>query len=258
MTTASALFSITSNIFDFISISDQTMINYPPTTARVENTSAAYVPSDWLITLERQRPAVAEFTIDQPIETADTALFSLGLDGNLVPCCALRILECDQIAADAFECLAVDPLRAMLDAPYFYQGTRVTLDEVLKSLAGSYNLSYANHTGKVPIEKQNPVLISTVRNALDQIADIYKTDTARWHIDFAKGVMALLPGKIPAPAVELPLNLFIEENLDRGPEFNVLPQMRPFTPLRWRDRDKTVDRVIFDSKTDSMFLKLAA
>jgi len=231
---------------------------YPKITARIENARAAYLTTAFRVEQERQRNTLVEFQIEEPIDTAESAILSMGFENELSEKCVLRVLECNQINPHLFECLAVDPSFFIYQADYIFQGTRLTVDEALTKIATAFGFTFMNLSKKMIYKRHNLNFLSTVRNALDQIMSIWGLSDLRYHFDTLRQRLYLLPGKLDTAPFELDMTYFIEENPDNGPEFRVLPNMSPFTPVIWKGEEMVVDNVVFDGESDSMFLQLEA
>ncbi len=231
-------------------------LKYPVITGRVENEDAAFLLKSYKITMERQRPTIIEFDIEEPINSDKTALLSLGFENELSETCGLRILECNQIAPDLFECMAIDPAYYILNSEYNDHGTRLSFEEVMGNLAANFGLTLDIRTTETIYKRHNLVFLSTVRNALDQIFDIYKVQNWRYHFDTLNQKLFVLPGKLSVDPIEMEMEYFLEENPEKGLEFRIKPNMRPFIPVLWRGQERVVDTLEFNSETESMFLWL--
>jgi len=231
-------------------------LKHPAITARIDNSKCAYLLKSYNIMMERQRPTIAEFSIDEPIDIAETAFLSLGFENELKEKCSLRILECNQITPHLFECLGIDPCYYILNDGFNDHGTRLSFKEALTKITSKYGLTLDIRTDKEVYKRQNLIFLGTVRNALDQIMIIYKVTDWRYHFDLLNNKLYILPGKLPVDPVELGTEYFLEENPEKGLEFKIFPEMSPFVPITWRGKVQIVDSVEFDSEDESMFLGL--
>lgn len=229
-------------------------MNYPKISGRLDNESGSYEPLNFRLLLERQRPALLEFELEEPIEIGTTAIFSMGFENILDPITPLKIIECGQLEPELFRGYAIDPLRYFLDSSFNFQATRMNLTDCLKQLCSEFNFKFVNKCQGLSQDQNNLIFLSTVRNALDQLALIYGLEKERWHLDFLTGEFFLLPGQFSGEAVELDLRFFKGETED-GLEFNIIPNLKPFHLLKWRDKDQVIDNIVFDSDLESMFIE---
>lgn len=230
------------------------MSDYPAVHARFDIKGRSYELLDYEITLERQRPAGGEFTTKEPLPTG-AGIFSLGFLGSLYPVASLNVLSSSQVEDERFENDCIEPVRMILDAPFVTQVLNVNAMGALKKIASELGFKFkaeVQHSSRT----RSPIFFGTIRNALDQIWEIYGLSEKRWHIDLMNQVIYLLGSALDVEPTELVVEYIKEEN-DLGVEMEILPRMIPFIPVQHRGEIKIVDVVRFDGKSKSMFLEWA-
>ncbi len=235
-------------------------MEFPPVNARLDNAGHAYLLKRYRIVFERQRPTYLEGEIEEPIASGKLAVLSMGFANTLNFAAGLQILECHERQPEEFDIAGVEPLRHFLDAPVKAQYIRQTAAETLKRLLASVRpeAKFVDKTGGTLTRKCNPIFFSTVRAALDQIALMYGFNKERWKYAFEPEgeKFVLLPGDSQIEPIELPVEMFYEEDEEKGIEFKQIPHLRPYLPVQWRDETKTIDKIEFNSRSNSMFLRL--
>ena len=233
------------------------MIKHPYIFCRLETKERLYTVDDYQIHLERQRPILGSLTIKEPIERDNIGVLQLGFQKNVYRTTALRVVSCAQIAEKTFDVLALEPLREILDLEYIEQLQGVDLISALRTITKKLNLTF-KVLGIPPVTKpKNLIFLETIRNAFDQLWQIFEQTDARWFINLMTQEFIFLPeGKFPIPAVKIPMDYFKSE-FDGGIEINIVPMFRPFTPVTWRDQEEIIDIARIDSKTRSMSITFA-
>jgi len=218
--------------------------------------SRAWLVQEWDICFERQRPATAHLVLNEPVTVGDKLVLSIGEYGQLTEKAVFEVLTCEHSATEEiYQIRAVEPVRRILDALFIYQGDRVTLGEACSSLCGRFGLTFRMAATKRRINRHRIKTFGTVRNTLDQFAQIWKLGKERFDLDLIKGELVLRDGHSNKAAIKIPTEAFLEHD-EELPEFNTLPSMKPFVLVSWLGKDQVVDFVQFESQGDLQGMKL--
>ncbi len=92
----------------------------------------------------------------------------------------VKILSCSQIAVKTFEVVCLEAVKNILESKFVDFVAGVDLIGVLKIIGDQIGLEY-RQSGNAPQTKpKSMIFLSTVRNALDQIWQIFELDRAHW------------------------------------------------------------------------------
>lgn len=231
-------------------------MNVPPLQMDFVTPAGRWLPQDWQVTLERQRPAQVWLTTEEPLDAEAHGLLRWGVQGQREPRLLLRPQHTAEIHKQRYETELIEPTRDWLDGWFSRQLPNSGAATALLAVAAQAGFSLEDRAG-LPGTPQGLVLHGTVRNALDQIWLAWKLrdQKLRWHLDLINRKLVVFETQTDG-ALELPSALWIEEN-EEGVEFQAVPAMRPHLPVQWRGKTKIVDRVTYSGKAQSMTLKLA-
>jgi hypothetical protein len=223
----------------------------------IESKSGLYECETFEVHLERQRPALIQASVKEPMVPGESVIFEMGYLGKMNRHTLATVESCSQKAPETFVVTLLEPVRQILSKPLIKQYAEVKLETVLRDIASGTGLDFVKK-GVFESELENLILLDTIRNALDQCWSIYECETARWAIDLlTKRFLFLAEGKLPGEPVEIPIDYFKSE-FDNGVVINILPSLKPYTPVIWRDEEKIIDIVRINNKSKSMYLTFAS
>ncbi|MDT8447578.1 MAG: hypothetical protein RRB13_11865 [bacterium] len=222
---------------------------------RLDLAGASYQLTDFRIELERQRAALCEMSTEEPVPVGGSALISLGRWGELYPVAAVEVTRCQQVGDRLFEIEAVGLVRRLLNRPVQEQMRAVTAEAALAKLAVGAGLIFLSLAPPIPSQPRDMVFCGSLRGALDQVALCFGQTTERWHLNIEGKKLLLLPGYAPGVPTEIGSELIFESRADEF-ESVILPRLRPFARLQYQGAARTVDRVAFDAKWQSMTVTL--
>ncbi len=233
------------------------MTDHPYVYCRLETRDKIYEVTDYQIHQERQRPTLAKMTLKEPIEKGINVILQVGYLNTVYRITFLKTLSCSQIAKETFDVVALEPVRQILDVEFTEQIRGVNLESSLKSIAATVGFSLKTQGAPLLTKPQNMMFIGSIRNALDQVWQVFELDQARWAMMLLKQEFHLLTaGKFIASPVEIPMDYFKQE-FEGGVETNIVPMFRPYTPVIWNGTEEIIDIARTDSKTRSMFITFA-
>ncbi len=222
---------------------------------RYENKTHSYLLKDYEITMERQRPTDALFYTTEPVDTSQPGLISIGYDGKLFEKSILRVSKCQQLGAELYENKAIEPVRDVFDQDYKGHEIKVTYIEAMRRLASKFGFTFVNKSSRSFSQRENLILLNTVRNALDQFRDIYHLKQERVRVDLIRKEIQLIDARINDEAVELAQVHFNEES-DGEIEYKPIPDMEPYILVKHREKESIVDKVTFSKIEQSMKMVL--
>jgi len=228
--------------------------NKEPAIISLETEKGSFVAEDYLVTMERRRATLIEIWLKEPVPIKTLAAVFITTLGRVSPICDARTITHAQIGANCHYVKAVGLSRLMLDRPFHKRIMQADHAGVLKEIASSFSFEFVDQSG-FQSEAKDWVFLSSVRNAFDQIWDAYDITKERWHLDVIGKRLILLP-EIIGDAVELNQEFIIEESED-GVIYPIIPNLRPFVPVRHREKDWIIDSVTLDGKRQRAKLKLA-
>ncbi len=232
-------------------------MDHPNIVCYLETLDKMYHTQSYDIHQERQRPTLVKAELEEPIKKDVGSILELGYLGKADRITLLKTLSCSQEADETFQVVALEAVRDMLDAEYIDQLAGVDLAATLKAIAQRIQLSF-KIAGTAPTSKpKNLIFLSSIRNALDQVWQVFELTEARWLINLLTKELVLLPrGKFEVTPEAIPMKYFKRE-IDNGIEMNIIPQLRPYTPVLWRGQEEIIDIVRMNSKTRTMFVTFA-
>lgn len=232
-------------------------MDHPYVFCRLETADRIYDVKEYEIHQERQRPTLAQLTLEEPIETDAVCILQLGYLKQGYRMTVVRIISCFEIAAETFDVVAIEPVRDILDAEYINQLHGADLVSALKSIVSEFDFSLKYGSNLQTTKPQNMMFMGTVRNALDQLWEVFELTAHRWVMLMLKQEFHLLvDGKLDIEAQEIPMDYFRQET-EGGLELNIVPMFRPHTPVIWRETEEIIDIARINSLTRSMFITFA-
>jgi len=220
-----------------------------------ETPRGSFVCTDSLFTLERQRVRELETWTKEPLAKDDPVVFYLEGFGRRWRMGGGLVESSKQLAqGQGFYSLIYGLEGRILGQPV--TGQLLNLDRVAGHAGVAAMGLLAFQSLVTPgAEIKSLVLYGSLRNALDQLRLCYSLTAERWHIDVQKKTLILTPGRLPGTPLTTEIVLLKEET-EEGLEMGIVPSVRPF--LSWLHRNEllVVDKVIFDQKRQSMFVRL--
>jgi|GEM_PF-5731263 len=232
-------------------------MTHPYVFCRLETTDRIYEATGFEIHQERQRPTLVQLTLEEPIAKDATAILQMGYLGRAYRMTVLKVISCFEIAKETFDVVAIEPVRQILDAEYLGQLQGADLVSALKSITALFGFPL-KFGGMVPVTRpKNMIFLGTIRNALDQLWEVFELKQARWAMPLLKQEFQFLgDGKFSIPPQEIPMDYFRQET-EGGIELNIVPMFRPYVPVLWRGTPEIIDIARIDSLTRSMFITFA-
>ncbi len=230
---------------------------HPHVFCRLETQDQIYVAEEFDIHQERQRPTLAVLELEEPIELGVSAILQFGYLNRGYRVTVMRVISCSQIAKKTYDVVCLGAVRDILEAKFIDQLVGVDLAGSLQCISDKIGLQYKS-VGNAPQTKAKSIIfLSTVRNALDQIRQIFKFDRARWLMNLLTQELLFLPeGKFETESNEIPMSYFKQETTG-GIELEIVPMLRPYVPVKWRENEEIVDIARLNSKTGTLFLTFA-
>jgi hypothetical protein len=232
-------------------------MDHPYVFCRLETKSGIFEATDYSVHSERQRPTLLTLTLSEPIEKDVGCILQMGYLGRAYRMTVLKVLSCFEVAPETFDVVAIEPVRQILDAEYLGQLQGADLVSALKSITALFGFKL-KFGGAVPVTKpKNMIFMGSIRNALDQIWEVFELKHQRWAIPLLKEEFHFLAnGKFEIEPQEIPMDYFRQET-DGGIELNIVPMYRPYTPVIWRGTEEIIDIARINSLTRSMFITFA-
>lgn len=232
-------------------------MKHPHVFCRLEATDKIYDARDYQIHQERQRPTLGYFELEEPVEKDSLVILELGYLGKAFRNTVLKVTSCSQVAKDTFDVVAIESIREMLDAPFIDQLMGVTLEAALKQICRRMGLTFRSQGTPPRTKPKNLVFLSTIRNALDQLWEVFELTDARWMTNLITNEFVFLPrGRFETEAFEFPMEYFKRETAN-GLEMEIIPMLKPYTPVIWREEERIIDIVRLDKKTGTCFIGFA-
>ena len=205
---------------------------------------------------ERQRPTFAKLLLDEPIEKGILAGLDLVYNQNRRPLTIVEIISCSKRAEESYEVKALEISHKLLKADFGEQLAVVNSTTCLQKIASQFGLKLQVEGTLDSKYRTSPMFMGSVRNALDQVWQIFELDEARWLINpLTKTLKILASGQFLTKGQAID-RYFIKEQ-DGGIETKIIPMLRPYTPILYQDEEKVVDIVRLNSKTNSSFITFA-
>ena len=232
-------------------------MNHPHVFCRLETIEGIFDADTYMVHLERQRPTLGIFELYEPVQPDTPVILNLGFLGQVNRICSLWVQSCSEMAPKTFKVIALEPVRQLLDLKYTDQLTAADLISALRRIADFIKLPLEIIGPPPATRPQNLVFLGNIRNALDQLWQVFQLKNARWCINLNKKKLQILAqGKFEIDPVEIPLD-YLKTEFDGGIEMNIIPNLRPYTPVIWRGSEETVDIARINGKTGSMFITFA-
>lgn len=217
-----------------------------------------FFPSRFELTLERCQPARLEVETSEPAAPIEGYGLFLGDRFDLREVAPMILVDEFQLAPNRFRSFYVEPLRYLLDRPFRQQLRLASVTKFYRALAESWQVTFVNGLKETPALEEDLLFLGNCRNALDQVQHLFGLGEARWRLDWGEKELQLLAsGQKDRSPIPLSGGLF-QRHTDEGLEFHPAPQLRPYTPVTFNEKEEVIDRLIFKGPQNSMTVRFAS
>lgn len=232
-------------------------MTHPHVFCRLESKTGIYVAREVELHMERQRPTLGYFELEEPIEKDSLVVLELGYLSRAFRLTALKINSCAQVAEKTFDVVATEAVKDVLSVSYVDQLKGVTLESALKQICRHLGITFKIQGTMPGTKPRNLIFLSTVRNALDQLWQVFGLSGERWMINLLSRELVFLPnGKFETEAIDIPMDYFKRETAG-GLEMSIVPMLTPYVPVVWRQTERIIDISRMNSKTGTQFISFA-
>ncbi|OGG99580.1 MAG: hypothetical protein A2600_08870 [Candidatus Lambdaproteobacteria bacterium RIFOXYD1_FULL_56_27] len=224
----------------------------------LSNQTQAFQTVEFELVLERQRPCVVNFAVEEPIDPSKPFLLALGEGTQVFSCGEVQVTAVKSPDGLHFECFAVGLLHGLLETQVRRQISQKNYLQAFKTLAAEARLGFTSQLSVPSSQVESLVVLGSLRNGLDQLQEIYSLGASRWYLDpAAKRLVLLEQGHFPVEPVPLPVSDLVA-NLEEGPELAPLCGLIPYLPVVWAGKTEVLDKVSYRSSTGTMCLRFAS
>ena len=224
----------------------------------LSNPTQAFQTFEFELVLERQRPCVVNFVVEEPVDPAHNFLLALGEGTQVFSLGEVKVTSVKSLDGQRFECFAVGTLASLLEVPVKRQIGQKNYLQSYRTVAAAAGLDFSSQLSLPPTQVESLVVLGNLRNSLDQLQEVFSLGEGRWYInEAAKKLVLLEQGHFAVPPVPLP-GADLLANLEEGPELVPLCGLTPYLPVIWAGKVEVIDKVTYRTSTGTMSLRFAS